>query len=93
MLCTESWFQDNPPSSITPFNATLFSPDSAVEMTMCSDQALSLGERRHRSEQLQCRLGCLVQGWQSLPESAAAPEIASRSNPLAYCIRSGGLAA
>jgi hypothetical protein len=60
---------------------------------MCSDQAVSLEERRHGSEQLQYRIGCLVQGWQFLPESAAAPEIAICYKLLAYCIRSGGLAA
>jgi hypothetical protein len=60
---------------------------------MSSNQAVSLEERRHKSEQLQCRLGCLVQGWQVLQESAAATAIASCYKLLTYCIRSGGLAA
>jgi hypothetical protein len=60
---------------------------------MYSDQAVSPEERRDGSEQLQRRLSCLVQGRQSLPESAAAPEIASCYKLLAYCIRSGGFAA
>jgi hypothetical protein len=58
---------------------------------MCGDQAVSPEERRHRSEQLQCRLMCLVQGRQSLPQSSAAAEIASCYKLLAYCIAPEGL--
>jgi hypothetical protein len=62
-------------------------------MDMCIDQAVSLEERRHGSEQFQCRLWFLFQGWQFFRESAVAPEIAGRYKPLANCLRSGGLAA
>ena len=37
-------------------------PDSAVEIDIYTGQAVSLEERRHRSEQFQCHLGCLIQG-------------------------------
>ena len=40
----------------------VFNPDSAVEMDIYTGQAVSLEERRHRSEQFQCRLWCLIQG-------------------------------
>jgi hypothetical protein len=61
-----------------------------AKLRHCVDRAVSLEERRHRDEQLQCRLWCLTGRSHFSQVFAPQTQFAGRSKTQAHC--SGGLA-
>jgi hypothetical protein len=59
--------------------------------TLCGSIRASLEERKHRGEQLQCRLWCSARRSHFSQACASESPFAGPSKVQAYCLRSGGL--
>jgi hypothetical protein len=60
---------------------------------LCTDQEVSLQERRHRSDNFKAVYGAWSRVGNFSGSSLQQLETAGRYKPQAYCLRSGGLAA